>query len=231
MERTLRRLGHDHAYVLPGFFISLVAFVLLVPLVTLALGTAVVWIGVVILPIALTTATLFADLSRRRAVLWGMALEQPGYRGRGPGLHGALRYAADPRRWLDLLFETLIAFPLRTATFAIATTWSALALGGLTYVLWGHFIPRSPDDHRLVSGMLEALTAGAIPDHVASGYLAESVAYFLLGVVFTLTLPPVMRGLALLDAGTTAAALGAAPASGTPGTADSLGPLRSARVA
>lgn len=212
MKRILTRLGRDYAYVLPGFFISLFAFILLVPLFTLGLGTAVIWIGVWLLPIVLLIAAGFAELSRSRVRLWGGRLEQPVYRERGPGVNGALRYLTDPRRWLDLLFETLIAFPMRTATFVLSVTWTAVALGGLTYVLWGHYIPRDEHDLPLVGGMLEALTGGRIADGLATSYLMESIVYLALGVLFTLTLPLVMRGLALLDTSTTAAALGAAPA-------------------
>lgn len=214
MQRTLTRLGRDYAYVLPGFFISLFAFILLVPLVTLALSTAVVWIGVWLLPIVLLLAGGFAELSRNRVRLWGGRLKQPLYRDRGPAFNGALRFLTDPRRWLDLLFETLIAFPMRTVTFVLSVTWTAVAVGGLTYVLWGHYIPRDENDFPLVRGMLEALSGGAVSDGLARSYLMESLVYLALGVLFTLTLPWVMRGLALLDATTTAAALGAVPASG-----------------
>jgi hypothetical protein len=215
LERTLSRLGRDYAYVVPGFVLSLVGFVLLVPIAALALGTAVIWVGVWLLPLALVMASGFAQLSRQRVRLWGGRLDQPRYRPAGSGLNGLLRPLADPRRWLDLLFETLIALPLRTATFCLAVTWTSVALGGVTYVLWGHYLPRD-EEFPLVAGMLEALTDGAVPDALATSYAVESAAYFLLGAVFSLLLPAVMRGLALLDATTTAAALGAGPASGTP---------------
>lgn len=215
MKRTLTHLGRDFAYVLPGFFISLFAFILLVPLFTLALGTAVLWIGVWLLPIVLLIAGGFAELSRSRVRLWGGRMDQPTYRERGNGVNGLLRCTTDPRRWLDLLFETLIAFPMRIVTFVLSVTWAAVALGGLTYVLWGHYIPRGENEFPLVGGMLEALTDGAVANGLASSYLVESLVYLVLGVLFTLTLPPVMRGIALLDATTTAAALGAAGESDT----------------
>lgn len=213
---VLTRLGRDYAFVLPGFFVSLFAFVLLVPLFTLALGTAVIWIGVWLLPLALLMATGFAELSRRRVRVWGGRIDQPDYRRGGSGVTGSLRYLTDPRRWLDLLFETLIAFPVRTFTFVVSVTWTAGALGGTTYVLWGHYLPRGEQEYPLAAGMLEALTGGAIPDAVATSFAVESVFNFLVGVLFLLTLPAVMRGLALLDATTTTAALGAGPTSGYP---------------
>ncbi len=213
---VLTRLGRDYAFVLPGFFISLFAFVLLVPLFTLALGTAVIWIGVWLLPLVLLVAAGFAELSRNRVRLWGGRLDQPAYRRGGTGINGSLRYLTDPRRWLDLLFETLIAFPVRTLTFVVSVAWTAGALGGTTYVLWGHYLPRGEQEYPLAAGMLEALTGGAIPDAVATSYAVESVVNLLIGVLFLLTLPVVMRGLALLDASTTVAALGAGPAPGYP---------------
>jgi hypothetical protein len=50
-RRALVRLGQDYAYVLPGFFISLFGLVPLVPLFAAALGTAVAWLGVWLLPL------------------------------------------------------------------------------------------------------------------------------------------------------------------------------------
>lgn len=235
MKRTLSRLGRDYAYVLPGFFISLLAFILLIPLFTLALGTAVIWIGVWLLPIVLLIAGGFAELSRSRVRLWGGRLEQPVYRHRGTGFNGALHYLTDPRRWLDLLFETLIAFPMRIVAFVVSVTWTAVAFGGLSYFLWGHYIPRGENDFPLVSGMVQALSGGAIGDGLAASYLVESLVYCALGVFFTVTLPLVMRGIALVDASTTAAALGAAPASGTSGPSvagwDTSAAAHTARVA
>ncbi|NUL45227.1 sensor domain-containing protein [Cellulosimicrobium funkei] len=213
---VLVRLGRDYAFVLPGFFISLFAFVLLVPLFALALGTAVIWIGVWLLPLTLLVATGFAELSRNRVRSWGGRLEQPRYRPGGTGLTGSLRYLRDPRRWLDLLFETLIAFPVRTFTFVVSVTWTAGALGGITYVLWGHYLPRGEQETHPAARMLEALTGGAIPDAVATSYAVESLFTVLAGVLFLLTLPAVMRGLALLDATTTVAALGAGTTSEYP---------------
>jgi hypothetical protein len=229
-RRVLIRLGQDYAYVLPGFFISLIGFVLLIPLFAAALGTAVVWLGVWLLPLVLVIATGFAELSRSRARLWGARVPAPTYKVTGRGFNGPLRLIADPRRWLDLLFETLIAFPMRTVTFCLAVTWTAVAAGGLTYVLWGHYLPHGENEMPLVGNMLRALSDGAIPDAVADGYAVESLAYFVLGLLFSLSLPVVMRGLALLDATATAAALGPEPASGTALVPDRRG-AAGARVA
>lgn len=214
LRRVLVRLGQDYAYVLPGFFISLIGFILLVPLFAAALGTAVIWLGVWLLPLVLVIATGFAELSRARARIWGARVPAPAYKVAGRGFNGPLRLIGDPRRWLDLLFETLIAFPMRTITFCLAVTWTSVAAGGLTYVLWGHYLPHGENEMPLVGNMLRALSDGTIPNAVADSYAVESAAYFVIGLLFTLTLPVVMRGLALLDATATTAALGAEPTSG-----------------
>ncbi|WP_461370214.1 sensor domain-containing protein, partial [Candidatus Darwinibacter acetoxidans] len=66
----------------------------------------------------------------------GVPLPTPAYRPTQPGMMGWVRTMTDPRAWLDFVFESLIAFPLRTFTFVVGVSWWAGALGGLTYVLW-----------------------------------------------------------------------------------------------
>jgi signal transduction histidine kinase len=211
------RLARDYAYVMPGFFISLFAFVILVPLTALSLGTLVIWVGALLLPLTLYIASGFAELSRTRLRHWGVDLPDVPYRPTAPGVAGLLRRMIEPRRWLDLVFETVVAFPLRTLTFAIATTWTAAAAGGITFPLWGVFVPGrglvfgAADGLPLSGLLLEAFTGGAAPDGLSRSFGLEAVFNLTLGIVFLVTLPFVMRGLALLDAITAAAALGTVP--------------------
>jgi signal transduction histidine kinase len=210
---SLARLTGDYAYVMPGFFISLFAFVVLVPLTALAISTLIIWVGVVLLPLTLVIASGFAELSRARLRHWGVSLPPARYAPVTRGLTGFIKRIAEPRRWLDLAFETVVALPLRTFTFVVATTWTAGALGGITHVFWGVFLPQ--DDLPLPGMILEAITDGAAPDAVSRSYLLDTGFSFVCGVILLLTLPLVMRGLARLDAAATAAALGGllAPAS------------------
>ncbi|WP_293694490.1 sensor histidine kinase [uncultured Agrococcus sp.] len=200
----LSRLGRDYAYVLPGFFLSLGAFIVLVPLFTVGAGTLPIWVGAVILPFTLMIAGAFADLSRARLRAWGARFEPVQYRPRQPGLIGIIKTMADPRRWLDLLFETLIAFPLRVINFVLAVAWSALVLGGLSYGLWGHFVPG--DDEGIVL-VLNGVFNGALDEAVADSHLVAVVVNLVIGLIALVTLPFVMRGLAALDAVVTRAAL------------------------
>jgi len=201
----LERLGADLAYVLPGFFLSLFAFVVLVPLFALSLGTLVVWIGALLLPVTLYVASGFAQLSRLRLRLWGRALPPVRYRAKGPGILGVLRWLGEPRRWLDLAFETLVAFPLRIVSFAIAVTWICVALGGLSWWAWGFWIPG--DEPMFPGKVLAALSGGAAPAALTHSFAFEAVCYMAIGAVFLVTLPVVARGLARIDAATTTAAL------------------------
>ncbi|MEX3509357.1 sensor histidine kinase [Kocuria carniphila] len=204
--RLPRQLGRDYAYVLPGFFISVFAFVLLIPMLSVSLGTFIVWVGALLLPLTLVLAGAFARLSRSRLRHWGVDLPRARYRTKQPGMFGWMKTMADPRLWLDLVFETLIAFPLRTLTFSVAVSWTATTLGGLTYFFWGMFLPE--DNNGLVELVLDATSNGAIPSSISGSFALEAAFNFVTGLVFLISLPAVLHGLASLDALVTKAALG-----------------------
>ncbi|GAA4506468.1 sensor histidine kinase [Brevibacterium yomogidense] len=205
-RRIPAQLGRDYAYVLPGFFLSLFAFVALVPLFALSVGTLVVWVGALLLPLTLLIARAFAQLSRARLRHWGAQVPTPVYRSAQPGMLGWVNTIADPRVWLDLAFETVLAFPVRILTFVVAVAWSAGALGGITYPLWGVFLPS--DEVGLLELILDAVSDGSLSLAPGAGFLVEAAFRVVTGLVLLLTLPWVMRGLAHLDALVTTAALG-----------------------
>ncbi|GAA1322495.1 sensor histidine kinase [Leucobacter albus] len=202
-------VGRDLGYVLPGFFISLFAFALLIPLAAIGLSTLIIWVGAVILPFALILATKFAELSRLRARWWGADVQTPNYRPQAPGLGGLARVMQDPRRWLDLAFETLVAFPVRCVTFSIGIGWLSAALGGTTWMLWSWSLPKN--DSVFPGNMLQAVSGGAIPAEAAYSRTAEALTYTAFGLVALALLPLVVRALAVIDVALTRAGLGAAP--------------------
>lgn len=204
-----RRILLDLGYVLPGFFVSLFAFALLIPLASLSIGTMVIWVGAFLLPLTLYLASGFAAFSRARLRAWGLDIGAPHYLESGPGVMGRLRWARDPRRWLDLLFETVVAFPLRVFTFCVSITWIAAVLGGISWPLWGFFVPDGR--YRFPGSTIDALSGGAIPADIAHSFLLEALCYVAAGLVMLATLPPVLRGLARLDAAATSAGLGTGP--------------------
>lgn len=189
--RMLRQLGLDTRYILLGFPLGLVAAVLTVVGFGLGLGLTVVWIG---LPIATATVLLargFATLERARiAAVLGRRMPHPFYkRATVPGFwRRILTPLADAQSWLDLL-HGMFRFIPSTFAFAFAVTWWLGAVGGLTFVLWDWSIPRGTDNTDL-------------PELIGLGdaWSTRVIFYTAAGVFFALTLYPVVRGVALLEA-------------------------------
>lgn len=203
---VVRRLIHDGAYVFPGLPLGLFSFGLLVPMAAASAGTVIVWVGALIFPITLVIASGFAQLDRSRLSRWGHEIPRPPYRPRGPGLMGIIQLMSDPRRWLDLAFEALFAFPMRLVTFVVAVTWTVGAGSGLTYWFWGRFLPESGD-----GGLTQVLAFGfpglasISPD---ARWALDAGLNAVLGLLLAISLPAVMHGLARLDALATAHLLG-----------------------
>lgn len=179
------------AYVLTGFPLATIAFVLLVTGVSVAAGTLVIVVGFAVAALTLAVATGFARLERVRvgAVL-GRRLPRPAYKAPRPGfIGGVLSAGADPRRWLDLI-HGIVAFPVATATFAIVTGWWAGAIGGVGYVLWEWALPRGGDRR----GLAELIGLG-------DGRGVDILLMTGLGAVALLTLPLVVGACAAVQTG------------------------------
>ncbi|MGO2822238.1 MAG: sensor domain-containing protein, partial [Brachybacterium tyrofermentans] len=175
-RHSLRRLGHDLALILPGLALTLLAIVVLLPLAAVSAALAIVWIGVLLFPLTLALASVYAQLDRARLRRWGVEVNPPSYRPRGRGPRGLLRLVTDPRRWLDLAFEALIALPVRALTVGVTLAWAVLALAGLSYWLWGRALP-----------------PGGTP---VPGQWSLAL---VLGLALALSFPAMVRALALLD--------------------------------
>lgn len=206
-SERLRRLGRDYAYILPGLPLAVFAFGTLIPLTAVSIGTAVIWVGVFLLVLTLTIASGFAGLSRARVRAAGVDLPPVAYRAPDrPGLLGRLRILTDSRRWLDLVFETFVALPLRVITFAITMAWTVGAAAGLTSYAWTWAIPGEPAWIQLLQLTLPDL----VPDLPDGQYVLSAAINFVLGVIFLLTLPAVVGSLARVDLAATTALLGGA---------------------
>ena len=218
-SRLFRTLGRDARLVVPSLAVSVAAVIILIPLFALALGTAVIWVGVLLLSVVLVVASSFADLSRTRVRQWGAPLAAVPHRRRGRGLSGWLSIIGDGRRWLDLLFESLFALPVRIVTFSVAVSWFFGAIGGLTYVVWGRFLP---DDG---SGLIDLIVAGWNQTPVVDlGFAAEATFQFAAGLVLLLTFPFVLHAMALLEVAAVTAGLNPAATPSTPAHAPGTAP-------
>jgi len=188
-----RQLGVDTGYVLAGFPLAVVAFVVVVTGLTLGAGLLVVWIGVAVLPAALLAARALATAERAwlPAVL-GRPLPRPAYlRAEGRPVRKLTTPLRDPQAWLDAV-HAIVRFPLAIFAFVVTVTFWSITVGGLTYGAWDWALPDASTDPNNTD-LLELLgfqsTAGR-----------RIALYAVLGLVFAVLLPLVVRGVALLQA-------------------------------
>ncbi|UFU03723.1 sensor histidine kinase [Ruania suaedae] len=212
----LARLARDYRYILLGLPLAAVSFGLLVPLAALSIGTFVIWLGALLMPLTLLLATSMADLARSRLRSWGRPVPPPHYRPIEKTVTGLMRVMTDPRRWFDLVFATIIALPLRLVTFVLAVTWSALALGGLTSWFWQLVIPGSSAGTGWPL-LLELIAPELAPQSARGMYVLDSAINLVVGALALITLPRVVHGLAQVDGLVTGSLLGRGPAPAAPG--------------
>jgi hypothetical protein len=189
-----RRLGADTIYLLAGLPLAVVSFSLLIALFAFSLGTLVVPVlGIPALALALLTARAFADLERVRLRAVDEApVVRPAYRRVDPGaglIARLLTPIRDGQSWLDLL-HGILGFVLALVGFVFAVTWWALALGGLTWPIWGRFIPDGNGDDVVVREVM-----GQDTDH------NRLILYVAIGAVAFVTLPLILRGFTAVRAG------------------------------
>jgi signal transduction histidine kinase len=213
-----RQVGIDTGYVLLGLPLALVAFVVVVVGLTLGAGLLIIWIGLPVLVGSLFLARGLAAVERRRlpAVL-GRPLPRPVYRPVDPGQGLPQRLVAplrEPQYWLDAL-HAVLHLVVSIVAFTVVVTWWVGVLGGLGYGTWGWALPEGPESQELP----ELLGLG-------EGLGVRIAVYAVLGLVLLVTLPPVTRAMALLEA-----QLGRALLTSRAGTQAEIGRLAEGRDA
>ncbi|WP_052422899.1 sensor domain-containing protein [Nonomuraea candida] len=203
---TLRhRLATDTRYTLLGLPTAVAHFSVVVTGVAAGLGGAVAFVGLPILAGTAAAARNLADFERvaipeviRRPVA------RPSY---PPAPYGAgwFRRMMNPltagQAVLDLLYG-IIAFPISLAAFVVTAVWWAGTIAGLTFPLYGWMVAAIPG---VDGGLPELLGLG-------DGTLMFVGVNTVVGVLFAVTLLPVVRGAALIKAGLAQALLTRAPA-------------------
>jgi signal transduction histidine kinase len=193
VARWLAQIGIDSAYVLVGFPIALIAYVLTFTLFSVGLSTIITVIGLPVLVAAVYAARGFADLERLRlpGVLRRPA-PRPAYR-KAPPDAGFWRRIFTPLRdgqsWLDLVHATF-AWILYTIGFSFVLTWWAGALGGITSIIWLRFVPAPEPDSQDLNTLL------GLSDSLGARIAMDTV----VGAVFLVTLPLITRLFAVLTA-------------------------------
>jgi signal transduction histidine kinase len=189
--RLLRQVGVDTQYVILGFPLAIIALVVAVTGLSLGIGMAVLWVGGPILVGTLLACRGLATLERARlGPVLRRRVPHPYYKRRtAPGsLRRFFTPLFDGQTWLDFLHAVLRLIP-STVSFSFVIAWWSAALGGLSWWAWGWSLPTGPDDRDL-------------PQLIGFDYSygTEAIWYLIVGVFFTLTLYPVVRGSALLEA-------------------------------
>jgi len=190
-----RRLGRDAVFLLLSWPLSLLAFCLAVPLTALGTGTVIIWVGLLVLVIDLSIAGGFANMARlavarvdgREPVPGGYLISEPGTSAR----RRLFRRLRDPQRWMDLLW-TIVYFPVSLVTWILTVVWLALAVGGLLAPIADVITESILGDQR--QGLSDLL--GLYPP-----LLWDVVIDLVGGVIFSLTAPFVLRGLAAMQTG------------------------------
>ena len=184
---ALGRLGRDTAMVLVSFPLAIASFVVLVVGLALAVGLFVTVIGIPIAAGTLAAAAGFADVQRWLLAVRGTPLP-PKPRvvrsGRRRGLRAMFSLLGCGRRWAEVL-HGISALPLAVLTFSVVVAWWGIAINGLAWVFWSRTLP---EDN---IGLPELLHL-PIPDLVFN---------LAVGVLFAVTLVPVVRGCANLHKG------------------------------
>jgi signal transduction histidine kinase len=195
----LRQLRVDTGYVLLGFPLAVVGFVILIAGFSSGLGLTVTVIGLPVLAGTLFAARGLADIERLRIppVLRRPRI-RPTYQTPAPGA-GIWRRIFSPlgqlQSWLDLA-HGILNFPVSVFTFVLVFAWWVAAIGGTLTFAWDWSIPRGPDNQSLAKliGLGDAT-------------LARVGLQTAIGVFCLVTLPLVTRGCALLSAGLSRALL------------------------
>lgn len=179
----IRRTGRELGVLVGLFWVSLPAFIVGVTLFALGVSTVVIVVGLVVLAAALVCAGAFARAIRALLGFAGQPLPTPVYPPVGPGFRGRLRRLTHGQSWRDLL-HVPISFALSTASFSIAVSWVAGALGGLTFWFWSRFLP---EDRQGLAWLL------GFP-----GDFAETALNTIGGAILLVTAPAVIHWLVML---------------------------------
>ena len=190
-----RQLGRDAAFLLLSGPLSLLAFYLVLPLTVAGTGTVIIGVGLLLLVLALSIAGGFANLARLGVARLDEREPRPGgYLSPVPEASARrrlLRRLRDPQRWVDLLW-VIVYFPVSLITWILTVVWLALAVGGFLAPIADVITESILGDHR--QGLSDLL--GLYPP-----LLWDVVIDLACGIIFSLTAPFVLRGLAAMQTG------------------------------
>lgn len=209
--RLWRGVPRELGFLLPLLPIVVVGVSVTATLFFTGLGMIAIFIGVFLVIATLFVARGFGIFELVRLRASGMPeIRPPAWdrRSRRSGTFAKLMAPIiDGHYWLYLLHTMVVNFIVGTVSWSIAVSWTAGALGGLTYWFWGAFIPDSDRGWNFLEVTLDRFLPGNGVD--IDGRVADSVFWLLTGILLAATLPFVTRGLTRMHWGIARGMLGA----------------------
>ncbi len=191
-----RRVPRELGFLLLTLPIVVTAFTVLVTVFFTGVSTLAVVVGLVLIVGALYIARGFGTFELARLRWTGQPpITPPRWMPRGEAptlLRSLLGPLVNGHYWLYLLHGMVVNFVVGIISWVFAFVWVTGALGGLTYWIWGRYLPEEDYWHRWV---LEGLFPGGL---TVDPRVAENVFQLALGLIFLLTLPFITRAFTLL---------------------------------
>jgi signal transduction histidine kinase len=188
------RSWREFSYLMLSLPLSIIMFTLTVTLLSLGAGLLVTFVGVPLLGATLATCRGFGTVERARARgLLGLDVAEPEpLRTRGRGVlawTGAVFRSGSS--WRQLLYA-LVHFPWAVFAFSVAVSFWAYGWAMLTYPLWFWVFP-------LWAGQGGLQLYGDEAHRVYLDNPFEITATALVGLLFTMATPWIVRGLTTVD--------------------------------
>lgn len=195
--RAWLRTPGSALYLLVVFVLAMVSLTVLASLFWTGVGLLVVLIGLPIVAGTLVAARGFGLADRGLLRLTGLPeIDEPEWNRDQPGSDGFWMTLTRPLRnahyWVYLVHGMIVSPIISIVSFVLTTVWLSVGLGGLTYWFWGALSRRwdGAEWGGYVADALPWLFGGW------SSWAVEVFLYLLAGIVFTITLPWVLGGLA-----------------------------------
>ena len=200
--RAWIRTPGSAVYLLAVFVLAMLSISVLAPLFWTSVGLLVILIGLPLGVLTLLIARGFGVADRFLLLLTGLPeVAEPEWNRDTTDSTGFWTTLTRPIRnahyWLYLVHGMIVNPIISTISFALTTVWLSVGLGGLTYWFWGLFLPRGWNDDgsggewgHYVAGYLPWLFGGW------SSWAVEVTLYLIAGILFTVTMPWVLGGLA-----------------------------------
>jgi signal transduction histidine kinase len=200
--RAWIRTPGSAVYLLAVFVLAMLSISVLAPLFWTSVGLLVILIGLPLGVLTLLIARGFGVADRFLLLLTGLPeIPEPEWNRDTTDSTGFWMTLTRPIRnahyWLYLVHGMIVNPIISTISFALTTVWLSIGLGGLTYWFWGLFLPRGWNDDGS-GGEWGQYVADYVPWLFGgwSSWAVEVTLYLVAGILFTVTMPWVLGGLA-----------------------------------